>query len=142
MLVSTKGRYAIRVLIDLAEHYSDSFVSLQDISLRQDISRKYLESIMTTLVKNKLLLSGHGKGGGYKLVKPADQYKILDILKITEDSLAPVSCLKESNNDCARCNICKTLPMWKEVNKLIEDYFNNKTIQDLITSDPSNNYII
>lgn len=141
MLVSTKGRYAIRVIVDIAENSNGNFVTLQDISNRQDISKKYLESIMSILGKNKLVESGHGKGGGYKLVKDPDKYTILEIIEVCEDTLAPVTCLKEGET-CDRCTYCSTLPMWKEVYELITNYFKGKTIADLMHKESIDNYII
>lgn len=132
MLVSTKGRYAIRVLIDIAENSNGSFVTLQEISKRQEISKKYTESIMRILVKNNLVNSSHGKGGGYRLSRSPEQYTILEIITLTEESLAPVSCLKNNANPCLRSNTCSTLSMWKEIYEIITHYFKGKTIADLM----------
>ncbi|MDO4501367.1 MAG: Rrf2 family transcriptional regulator [Erysipelotrichaceae bacterium] len=133
MLISTKGRYAIRVLCDLASNDGlNKYVGLPEIAQRQDISLKYLERIMLILVKGKLLKSTHGKGGGYMLVKDPGEYTILEILELTEDSLAPVECLKHPENVCKRKSICPTLNMWKETHEILSKYFSNKTIADLI----------
>ena len=132
MLVSTKGRYAIRVLVDIAENSNGSFVTLQEISKRQEISKKYTESIMSILVKNNLVDSSHGKGGGYRLNRSPEQYTILEIITLTEESLAPVSCLKNDSEICHRSNICSTLSMWKEIYEIITKYFKGKTIADLM----------
>ena len=125
MKISTKGRYAIRVMIDLAEHMSDEYTPLKDIAKRQDISEKYLESIIKLLVKSNLLVGVRGKGGGYKLTREPEKYTILEILQNTEDSLVPVACLETEPNKCKRASECKTLKMWEDVNKLIQDYFRN-----------------
>ena len=111
MLISTKGRYALRVMIDLAEHQADGFVPLKVIAQRQEISEKYLESIIKLLVKAKLLNGLRGKGGGYKLTKAPEQYTVGSILRLTEDSLAPVSCLEQGADACPRAAECRTLSL-------------------------------
>lgn len=134
MLISTKGRYAIRVLVDMAEHNGlNVFQSLPDISERQEISLKYIEKIMTLLVKNNMIISVRGKSGGYKLVKDPSEYDILSILKITEETLAPVHCLEDGAEICPRKQKCKTLNLWKETYDLITNHFKNKTIADLMS---------
>ena len=143
MLISTKGRYALQVMIDLAEHQADGFIPLKVIAERQDISEKYLESIIKLLVKAKLLSGVRGKGGGYKLSKAPEQYTIGSILQITEDSMAPVSCLDPGSDTCPRLAECRTLSMWKGLDKLIRDYFENITLADLMHSDPDGyDYVI
>ena len=142
MLISTKGRYALRVMTDIAEHGSDAFIPLQEISERQEISRKYLESIMTILSKKKLVISGHGKGGGYKLARSPEEYPLLEILELTEETLAPVACLKKDAEVCPRCGYCRTLPLWTELNDMIRTYLGNKTIADLMRQDSFDDYII
>ena len=143
MKISTKGRYAVRLMIDLAEHNNGEFVTLMDIAERQEISEKYLESIVSILSKNGLLISLRGKGGGYKLAKDPDYYTVGSILRLTEGSLAPVSCMEGDTNSCNRAPHCQTLEMWEGLNKLINDYFNGITIADLVRkSDYSDNYII
>lgn len=132
MLVSTKGRYAIRILIDIAENSNGSYVTLQEIAKRQEISKKYMESIMSILVKHNLIESSHGKGGGYRLNKAPEQYTVLEIIESTEESLAPVSCLKENAEICPRSPNCSTLSMWKEIHEIITKYFQGKTIADLM----------
>ena len=119
MLISTKGRYALRVMIDLAEHQTDEFISLKGIAVRQEISEKYLESL-------------RGKGGGYRLKKAPDQYTVGSILRLTEDSLAPVSCLEEGADVCPKQAKCRTLPLWKGLDKVIHDYLESVTIADLM----------
>ncbi|NLC93495.1 MAG: Rrf2 family transcriptional regulator [Treponema sp.] len=132
MIVSTRGRYALRVLIDLAEQDSSSFVPLRDIANRQNISQKYIESIMTMLSKNGLIIGVHGKGGGYKLIKSPSEYKVSEILKITEGSLAPVACLECGATPCARIDNCRTIDMWKELDNRVSGYLSSITIHDLM----------
>ena len=143
MLISTKGRYALRVMIDLADHQTDDFISLKDIAQRQEISEKYLESIIRMLVKARALESLRGKGGGYKLKKAPDQYTVGSILRLTEDSLAPVSCLEDGADVCPRMTKCRTLPLWQGLDKVIHDYLESVTIADLMEQgDAGNDYII
>lgn len=132
MLISTKGRYALRVMIDLAEHQSDEFISLKEIAQRQEISEKYLESIIRMLVKAKVVESLRGKGGGYRLKKAPDQYTADSILRLTEESLAPVSCLDENAESCPRAGRCRTLSLWQGLDKAIHEYLAGVTIADLI----------
>lgn len=131
MLISSKGRYAIRVILDLAENSKGEFIPLKDIALRQGISQKYMESIMTLLSKNNYVEAVHGKGGGYRLNRPASEYKIGDILRLTEGTLAPVSCLQDGAKPCERQDKCRTLSMWKGLNDVISDYLDNISIADL-----------
>ena len=143
MLISTKGRYALRVMIDLAEHQTEEFISLKGIAQRQEISEKYLESIIRTLVKAKVLESLRGKGGGYKLKKAPEQYTVGSILRLTEESLAPVSCLEAGADVCPRMTKCRTLPLWQGLDKVIRDYLENVTIADLMEQgDAGDNYVI
>lgn len=143
MLVSTKGRYALRVMIDLAEHQSDGFIPLKVIAERQEISEKYLESIIKLLVKAKLLTGLRGKGGGYQLTKAPEQYTVESILRITEDSMAPVVCLEPGAEACPRAAECRTLSMWQGLDKLITEYFANITLADLMRSAPAGyDYVI
>lgn len=132
MLISTKGRYALRVMIDLAEHQSDGFIPLKLIAQRQEISEKYLESIIKLLVRAKMLNGLRGKGGGYKLTKTPEEYTIGSILWLTEESLAPVSCLEDGTPPCTRAAECRTLKMWQGLDKIIQDYLNNITVADLM----------
>lgn len=143
MLVSTKGRYALRVMIDLAEHQADGFIPLKVIAERQEISEKYLENIIKLLVRAKLLNGVRGKGGGYRLAKAPEQYTVESILRITEDSVAPVSCLDANADACSRSAECRTLPMWRGLDKLITEYFENITLADLMHNDPGGyDYVI
>ena len=134
MLISTKGRYALRVMIDLAEHQSDGFIPLKVIAKRQEISEKYLESIIKLLVKAKLLNGLRGKGGGYQLTKSPEQYTVGSILRMTEDSMAPVSCLESGADACPRAAECRTLSLWQGLDKVINDYLDNITVADLMHS--------
>lgn len=143
MKISTRGRYAIRVMLDLAEHNTGEYMPLMDIAKRQEISEKYLESIVAVLSKNDFLISLRGKGGGYRLARQPEEYTVGSILKITEGSFAPVACLEKTPNRCERAAHCKTLKMWEGLQKLIEDYFEDITIQDLLDSNSgADNYII
>jgi len=132
MKISTKGRYALRVMIDLAQH-NDDYTSLREISDRQEISLKYLEMIVSVLNKAGFVMSLRGKGGGYKLAKPAHEYTVGSVLKLTEGSLAPVACLEHEANTCGRAGQCITLPMWRHLDRLIDDYLQSVTIEDLIS---------
>lgn len=132
MLISTKGRYALRVMIDLAEHQTDDFISLREIADRQNISEKYLESIIRFLVKAKVLKSLRGKGGGYRLTKRPEEYTVGSILRLTEESLAPVACLERNADICPRMGNCRTLPFWQGLDKVINDYIDSVTIADLM----------
>ena len=143
MIVSTKGRYALRVMIDLAEHQAEKYVPLKEVAARQEISEKYLESILKILVQKKFLTGLRGKGGGYKLTKSPDQYTVGAILRLTEDSLAPVSCLGPGAAVCARVAECRTLHMWQGLDKVINEYLDNVTIADLMKSGAAgDNYVI
>jgi len=143
MLISTKGRYALRVMIDLAEHQTENFVPLKKIAQRQEISEKYLESIMKLLVKADFLIGLRGKGGGYKLTKSPDSYTVGSILRLTEESLAPVSCLEQGAAACSRMAQCRTLPIWQGLDKVINDYLDHITIADAIKADAGgDNYVI
>ena len=145
MKISTKGRYALRMLIDLAEHSGDGFIALKDIAKRQGISKKYLEQIVPILNRSEILQTNRGFQGGYKLAQPPAKYTVGMILRLTEGSLSPVSCLDQSPNLCERSKECATLPIWQGLNKVINDYLNNITLQDVLDKQKefySNNYII
>ena len=143
MKISTKGRYALRVMIDLAENNTGNYIPLKDIAARQDISEKYLESIISALTKAHFLEGLRGKGGGYKLTREPAQYTVGSILKLTEGSLAPVDCLDDNPNKCPRISSCKSLSMWENFYKMIEDYFEGITLEDLLHSQtPGNDYVI
>lgn len=132
MKISTKGRYALRLMLDLAENGSEKFISLKDIAERQNISKKYLEQIVPLLNRSGVLRTNRGYQGGYMLAKSPKEYTVGDILKITEGSLAPVSCLDTETNLCPRADNCITLPVWEGLDKVIDDYFNSITLQDII----------
>ena len=133
MLDSTKGRYALRVMIDLAEQNSDRYIPLDEIADRQGISKKYLEIILKTLVQNKLLKGLRGKGGGYMLTRTPAEYTVGEILELTEGSLAVVSCLLDSAEPCDNREKCLTLPMWTRFDKMLHDFFFHITLEDLLT---------
>ena len=140
MLVSTRGRYALRVMVDLAERQTDGYVPLKEIASRQEISEKYLESIIKLLVRANLLSGLRGKGGGYKLTLAPAQCTVGAVLRLTEDSLAPVTCL-EAESTCPRMMSCRTLPMWQGLNTVINDYLDHITIADLADClQPATNY--
>ena len=143
MLISTKGRYALRVMIDLAEHQAEGLIPLKVIAERQEISEKYLESIIKLLVRAKLLNGLRGKGGGYQLTKAPEEYTVGSILRVTEDSMSPVSCLEAGADVCPRAAECRTLPLWQGLDKVINDYLNNITVADLMRNNPDGyDYII
>ncbi len=130
--ISTKGRYAIRMMIDIAENQKDGYVTLKDVALRQDISKKYLEQIALHLSQAGMLRAVRGYQGGYMLAKDPSEYTVHSVLQVVEGSMAPVSCLEQQPNSCERCHKCKTLPMWMELDKLIFDYLNGITLEDVI----------
>lgn len=132
MMVSTKGRYALRVMIDLAEHNTGVYTPLKEIAERQEISEKYLESIIAMLVRAGYLTGLRGKGGGYQLVRSPEQYTVRSILEVTEGPLVPVACLADSADHCNRRDTCKTLSMWQRFGTLVNEYFDNITIADLV----------
>lgn len=132
MLVSTKGRYALRVMLELAQFGGEGYLPLTEIAERQDISVKYLESIIAVLSKAGLVDGVRGKGGGYRLNRKPDEYSVGEILKLTEGSLAPVACLDCKPNKCERSESCKTLPMWEKLDEIICDYLNSVTLADLL----------
>lgn len=135
MMVSTKGRYALRVMIDLAEHDDGRFIPLKEIAARQGISEKYLESIVSILVKGKLVEGLRGRGGGYRLTRAPEDYSVGEILQLTEGSLAPVSCLESDRSPCERAEHCLTRPMWQKLDHMIADYLNHVRLSDLLSGD-------
>lgn len=132
MKISTKGRYALRMLVDLAEHKNEGYVALKDIAMRQDISKKYLEQIVAVLNKPGMLNTNRGYQGGYKLAKPASSYTVGDILRITEGGLAPIACLEQEENLCERRGYCMTLFIWEGLYNAIEEYLDSVTLQDIL----------
>lgn len=131
-MISTKGRYAIRFMIDLAEQAADTPVPLDETAARQDISKKYLELIVKILVKGKFVKGTSGKGGGYRLLRKPEEYTIGEILELTEGTLTSVACLEADADQCPRKSICKTLPMWRKFDNMVHDYFFNITLADLV----------
>ena len=132
MIVSTKGRYALRVMLCLAQRGGDEYIPLKEIAEAEEISQKYLESIMTILSKAGFLDAVHVKGGGYRLNRKPEEYTVGAILKHTEGSLAPVSCTTQGAAACSRSTCCQTLPMWERLEKLIDDFFEGITLADLL----------
>ena len=131
-MISTKGRYALRVMLDLAQQEQNRFIPLNEIAQRQQISKKYLEIILKTLVTENLLQGLRGKGGGYRLTRKPEEYTVGEILELTEGTLASVACLKDNANNCERKDICMTLPMWQKFDKMVHDFFYHITLEDLI----------
>ena len=132
-MISTKGRYALRIMIDLAQNGDNGNVALKDIAARQQISKKYLEIIVRDLVKGGMLEGISGKGGGYRLCRNPEEYTVGEILEITEGPLYSVACLAAKTNDCPRKEICQTLPMWAEFDKMVHNFFYGKKLSDLMT---------
>ena len=132
MRISTKGRYALRIMLDLAQHTDQGPVALREISERQKITPKYMESIMSLLLRDQLVQSLRGKAGGYKLTKTADKYNLYEILSSAEGGLAPVHCLSMDENDCPIRQTCLTIPVWEGLHKVIEDYLSGISLQTLI----------
>ena len=142
MLVSTKGRYALRVMVELACHSREEYVPLRTIAQQQGISEKYLESILTVLSKAGVIDGLRGKGGGYRLNRDAKDYSVGEILRLAEGTLAPVSCLDCKPNKCERAASCRTLPMWEKLNTLISNYLYSVSLADLIDSSRVGDYQI
>lgn len=145
MKISTKGRYALRMMLDLAEHQNDGFVALKDIAERQNISKKYLEQIVPILNKADVLRTTRGFQGGYRLAKSPDSYTVGEILRLTEGSLAPVACLEHDPIECSRSVGCATLPVWQGLYRVINEYLDGITLQDILDQQEamySNDYII
>ncbi|MBP5262226.1 MAG: Rrf2 family transcriptional regulator [Clostridiales bacterium] len=131
-MISTKGRYALRVMLDLAEHDNGSFIPLKDIAERQEISKKYLEIIVKEMVAGGLVVGASGKGGGYKLLRKPNKYSVGEILELMEGPLNSVACLNDKKYNCPRSKSCQTLPMWQEYDNMVHDFFYNKKLSDLI----------
>jgi len=142
MMISTKGRYALRVMLDLTENQKDGYIPLHDIAKRQEISEKYLEAILPALIKNGFLEGLRGKGGGYRLSREPESYTVGSILKLLENGLAPVTCLESEQNKCERAADCKTLPMWGKLYKMIDDYFEGITLVDLCKDRDQMDFVI
>ena len=134
MLISTRGRYALRVMIDLAEHSNGEYIAMKEVAARQEISLKYLERILPILVKEKMIEGVHGKGGGYRLTRKPSEYKVGEILRLTEGNLAPVTCVECEDEEREQKGE-RTISMWEEIDKIVNDYFDSKTIEDLMYKD-------
>lgn len=132
MMISSRGRYALRMMIDLAEHEGNGFVALKDIAERQGISKKYLEQIIPVLNRSGLLQTSRGFGGGYRLIKQPKDYTVGEIIRATEGSMAPVSCLEGEINPCPRCSECATLPVWEGLQKVVDNYLDGISLQDIL----------
>ena len=135
MNITSKGRYALRVMIDLAQHPDEGFVSLKTVAERQGISMKYLEMIVSGLKKGELLESTRGKEGGYRLSRSPAETSVGEILRCLEDNLAPVACIRDGEIQCDRASACMTLPMWRELDELTNAYLDGVSLQDLLTGD-------
>ncbi len=135
MMISTRGRYALRVMIDLAEHSDGSYIAMKSVAERQGISLKYLERILPMLVEEELVEGMRGKGGGYRLTRKPEEYPIGEILRATEGSLAPVACLAPGAKACPRADVCRTLSLWKGLDELIGGYLDGKTLAELMIQD-------
>ena len=133
--ITSKGRYALQVMIDLAQHPDEGFVSLKTVAERQGISMKYLEMIVSSLKKEELLESTRGKEGGYRLSRSPAEYSVGEILRCLEDNLAPVACIKDGDVQCDKAAACVTLPMWKELDEITNAYLDTVTLEDLLTGD-------
>ena len=133
-MVSTKGRYALRVMLDLAEHADEGFIPLKDIALRQEVSKKYLEIMVRDLVGGKLIRGSSGKGGGYRLCRRPQDYTVGEIIELTEGTLAPIACLAADAGNCPRKDRCKTLPFWHEFDTMVHDFFYSRRLSDFLSS--------
>lgn len=141
-MISTRGRYALRVLIDLAEHNSGRYIPMKDVAARQGVSLKYLERILPTLTKEKLIEGVHGKGGGYRLTRRPEDYTVGEVLRLTEGDLAPVACLLPDAEPCPRAAECRTLKLWRDYYDMTNRYFDGVTVADLIGANSADNYVI
>ncbi len=135
IMISTRGRYALRVMVDLAQQGKEGYLPLKEIAERQGISEKYLESVLKSLVQEKLLVGIRGKGGGYRLTKAPDEYTVGSILRLTEGDLAPVACLEKDAAPCPRRAGCPTLPMWKKLDGMMRQFFDGITLADLASGE-------
>lgn len=141
-MISTKGRYSVRILLDLAEHHNGAFIPMREVAARQGISLKYIEKLMPTLKAGGLLDSTHGIGGGYRLTREPEQYTLWEILSLAEGDLAPVSCLSENATPCERVAECQTLSVWRGYYDLTKKYFSGITLADLMAVPRADNYVI
>ena len=135
-MISTKGRYSVRILLDLAEHHNGGYIPMKEVAARQDISLKYIERLMPALKSAGLIDSVHGAGGGYRLTKAPEDYTLGEILRLTEGSLAPVACTDDGEHDCPRKGICPSHPVWQKLDNMINEFFDGITLADLIQTAP------
>ena len=142
MKISTKGRYALRLLLDIAQNQQDGFVSLKEIAERQEVSKKYLEQIIPLLSRAELLQTSRGYQGGYRLCRAPEEYTVYEILSVAEGGLAPVACLDQPENTCPRAPYCRTLPMWQKYYEMTLSYFDGITIRDLMQVESGGDYVI
>lgn len=141
-MISTRGRYALRVMIDIAEHSGGDFVPMKEVAARQEISLKYIERIMPLLTKENLVEGQHGKGGGYRLCRPPEDYPVGEILRATEGGLAPVACLECGAKPCSRTAECRTLPMWQKYYAMTNEFFDGISVADLMQNEAAFDYVI
>lgn len=141
-MISTRGRYALRVMIDIAEHSGGDFVPMKEVAARQEISLKYIERIMPLLTKENLVEGQHGKGGGYRLCRPPEDYSVGEILRATEGGLAPVACLECGTKPCSRAAECRTLPMWQKYYAMTNEFFDGISVADLMKNEAAFDYVI
>ena len=132
MMISTRGRYALRILVDLAENQNEGYITLKEAADRQEISEKYLESIVKDLVKGKFIEGIRGKGGGYRLSRPAEEINVMDVLQSADGAIVPVACLEEGSRPCSRAASCQTLPLWQGLDKVVSEYLGGFTLRDLM----------
>lgn len=145
MKISTKGRYSLRMFLDLAEHQNDGYVALKDIANRQGISKKYLEQIVPVFNKSDILKTNRGFKGGYRLARSPEKYTVGEILRLTEGSLSPVECASQDPIECERSGYCATLPVWQGLNRVISEYLDSITLQDILDRQReryANDYVI
>lgn len=141
-MISTRGRYALRVMIDIAEHSGGDFVPMKEVAARQEISLKYIERIMPLLTKENLVEGQHGKGGGYRLCRPPENYPVGEILRATEGGLAPVACLECGAKPCSRAAECRILPMWQKYYAMTNEFFDRISVADLMKNEADFDYVI
>lgn len=141
-MISTRGRYALRVMLDLAEHRTGDYIPMKDVAQRQEISLKYIERIMPLLTKAKLVEGASGKGGGYRLRREPEEYRVGEILRCAEGDLAPVSCLASDAEPCSRAAECRTLPMWQAYYRLTNEFFDSYTLASLMQTELPIDYVI
>lgn len=141
-MISTRGRYALRVLIDLADHSSGNYIPMKDVAERQKLSLKYLERILPTLTKARLIEGVHGKGGGYKLTRDPSDYTVGEVLRLTEGDLAPVACLQPDAPPCDRVGECRTIKMWRDYYDMTNKFFDSIRLSDLTAADATDQYVI